>query len=248
MTALTPATPAAPNDLRAPDGQRLRLARRLTGLDRAMLAFYVVLALCEAAMAMLRAGWPSAVAVDTASLVALLAFCWVREWRPILSRLLVLGMTAGVFELFTDASGERVVHSLLYPAHEPTIWASPIYMPIAWTIVLTELGYLAWRASSLFPTLSTRGVVALCALVGAVTVPFYEEMAYYAGWWRYAGAPHLGHTPLYVILFEGLIAAILPFVTARLARRGFLYAVIMGVIVGVWMPLVALIAWLLLGR
>jgi hypothetical protein len=157
-------------------------------------------------------------------------------------------MTAGVIELFTDASGERVVHSLLYPAHEPTIWASPIYMPIAWTIVLAELGYLAWRAPSLFPALSTRGVVALCALVGAVTVPFYEEMAYYAGWWRYAGGPHLGHTPLYVIAFEGLVAAILPFATARLARRGFQHAVVMGAVVGVWMPIAALSAWLLLGR
>ncbi|HKV84486.1 MAG TPA: hypothetical protein VJN88_08020 [Ktedonobacterales bacterium] len=248
MTALTPATPATPPELLAPGDQRHQLARRLTGLDRAMLVFYVALALCEAAMAILRAGWPSAVALDATSLLVLLGFCVMRSWRRIVSRLLVLGMTAGVFELFTDASGERVVHSLLYPAHEPMIWASPVYMPIAWTIVLTELGYLAWRAPSLFPALSMRGVVALCALVGAVTVPFYEEMAYYAGWWRYAGAPHLGHTPLYVIAFEGLVAAILPFVTARLARRGFQYAVTMGAIVGVWMPVVALISWLLLGR
>lgn len=248
MTAQTPTTPATPRELATPSEPRRGFAARLTGLDRAMLAFYVALALCEAAMALLRAGWPSAVALDTASLIALLAFCRVRAWRRILSRLLVLGMTAGVFELFTDASGERVVHSLLYPTHEPTIWASPIYMPIAWTIVLAELGYLAWRAPSLFPALSTRGVVTLCALVGAVTVPFYEEMAYYAGWWRYAGAPHLGHTPLYVTAFEGLVAAILPIVTARLARRGFQHAAVMGVVVGVWMPIAALFAWLLLGR
>jgi hypothetical protein len=248
MTAQTPTTSPARPELTTHNEPRRGFAARLTGLDRAMLAFYVTLALCEAAMAVLRAGWPSAAALDAASLLVLLAFCRVRAWRGILSRLLVLGVIAGVFELFTDASGERVVHSLLYPTNEPTIWASPIYMPIAWTIVLTELGYLAWRAPSLFPALSTRGVVALCAVVGAVTVPYYEEMAYYAGWWRYAGAPHLGHTPLYVIAFEGLVAAILPFVTARLTRFTFQHAVMMGAVVGVWMPFVALVSWLLLGR
>lgn len=221
---------------------------RLTGLDVAMLVFYLLLALCEATLGILHAGWPSAIALDAAELTALLAFCLVPGWRPILSRLLVLGATAGVLELFTDAAGERVVHSLVYPSGEPLLWTSPIYMPVAWACVLAELGYFAWRIPSAFPALPWRAVILLGGLFGAVTVPFYEEMAYHAGWWRYATAPRIGHTPLYVLLFEGLIAAILPVATRGLTRRGFKHAMLVGVVVGVWMPIAALCSWLLIGQ
>lgn len=223
-------------------------AARLTGLDLAMLAFYLLLALCEAALGILHAGWPSAIALDAAELAALLAFCLNPAWRPIIGRLLILGATAGVLELFTDAAGERVAHSLVYPTSEPMLWTSPIYMPIAWACVLAELGYFAWRLQPAFPSLSWRTVVALSALFGAVTVPFYEEMAYQARWWQYAAAARIGHTPLYVLLFEGMVAAILPLATRQLMRRGFKRAVLMGGVVGVWMPIAAFCSWLLIGR
>lgn len=220
----------------------------LSGLDVAMLAFYMSLALCEGALGVLHAGWPSAIALDSAELLTLLAFCLEPSWRPVVGRLLVLGATAGILELFTDLSGERVVHSLVYPAHEPTLLASPIYMPVAWTCVLVELAYLAWRLPIVFPSLSRWAVALLCALVGAITVPYYEEMAYFARWWKYADAPHIGHTPWYVVLFEGLTAALLPWATSRLTRRGFRHAILMGGAIGVWMPIAALCSWLLIGR
>ena len=212
-----------------------------------MLTFYVALALSEAILGALHAGWPSAIALDAAELAALLALCLVPAWRPLIGRLLALGLTAGVLELFTDAAGERVVHSLIYPAGEPMLWTSPIYMPVAWACVLAELGYFAWRVSAAFPALPWPMLAALSALFGAVTVPFYEEMAYHAGWWRYAAAPHVGHTPLYVLLFEGMVAAILPWATKDLTRRGVKHAALLGVVVGVWMPVVALCSWLLIG-
>ena len=56
----------------------------------------------------------------------------------------------------------------------------------------------------------------IVGLVGALTVPFYEEMAYYAGWWRYVPAHSIGQVPIYVVVFEGAVAAILPLITSRL--------------------------------
>ncbi len=162
---------------------------------------------------------------------------------------MLLGLVAGILELFTDAAGHQFARSLFYPQGQPLLWDSPFYMPLSWMIVLTQLGYLAWRLAGLLPgrRLPWRAIL-LAGLAGAVNVPFYEEAAYHAGWWRYAPTVlHLGNTPAYVLLFEGLVAAALPLLTLGLlhcagdqwscARR----------ILGLWMPCAALVAWLLLG-
>jgi hypothetical protein len=165
--------------------------------------------------------------------------------RPLLGRLLVASFTAGVCELFTDASGQYVAHSLIYPAGALTLWTSPLYMPLSWMVVLTHLGYVAWRLRAL---LGWRKASLLSAILGAVQIPLYEEMAYYGGWWRYKPV-HLmiGHTPVYVLLFEGLIVAALPLLYDRIECRAWKQVVLIGVILGVWMPVAALVAWLLLG-
>ncbi len=73
-------------------------------------------------------------------------------------------------------------------------------------------------------------------------------MAYYGGWWRYKPV-HLmiGHTPIYVLLFEGLVVAALPLLYDRIERRSWRQVALIGVILGVWIPVAALVAWLLLG-
>lgn len=48
-----------------------------------------------------------------------------RSMRPLLGRLMLAGLIAGICELFTDASGQYVAHSLIYPAGELTLWTSP---------------------------------------------------------------------------------------------------------------------------
>ncbi len=118
-------------------------------------------------------------------------------------------------------------------------------MPLAWTVVLTQLGYLGWRLRGL---VRLPAALALCGLWAGANIPFYEEMAYYARWWRYAPAPALGHTPLYVILFEALIGASLPILLVALERRSWRAVALLGVVEGGWMPVAALAAWLLLGR
>jgi hypothetical protein len=88
----------------------------------------------------------------------------------------------------------------------------------------------------------------LTGLTGALLVPFFEETAWYAGWWRYTATRLLlGHVPAYVILFEGLIAAALPLLVVGLPRLPWRFVALCGLALGVWMPVAALVAWLALG-
>ncbi len=169
-----------------------------------------------------------------------------RSMRPLLGRLMLAGLIAGICELFTDASGQYVAHSLIYPAGELTLWTSPAYMPLSWMVILTHLGYLAWRLRAIA---GWRKASLICGIWGAMQIPFYEEMAYYGGWWHYVPTRlMLGHTPLYVLLFEGLIIASLPLFYDRIERRAWLQVAIIGVLLGLWMPVVGLASWLLLGH
>ena len=176
----------------------------------------------------------------------LLLFVSMRIFRPLLGRLMLAGFVAGICELFTDASGQYVVHSLVYPGGELTIWTSPLYMPLSWLVTLTYLGYLSWRLRAL---LGWRIAILLCGLIGAIDIPVFEEISYYGGWWRYIPTHFMfGHTPVYVALFEGLVVAALPLLFDRLERRSWLETGLLGVVVGIWMAISALTAWLLLGR
>ena len=214
--------------------------------DLAFVGLFVLMALCHLAAALLARGWITAAISDGVILCYLAGALWARPaWRPLIGRLLLFGLVAGVLELATDAAGEQVARSLVYPLNEPMLWQSPLYMPISWMVVLTLLGYLGWRLAGLLPLwLAT----ALAGLAGMLIIPFYEESAWYAGWWRYTTLPRLGHTPVYVFAFEGAVVAALPLLLRGLERRSLPVVVIRGLALGVWMPLVAFVTWRLLGQ
>jgi len=214
--------------------------------DLAFLGLFLLMALCHLVSALLALGWITAAICDGIVLGYLAAILLARpEWRPLIGRLLLFGLVAGVIELATDAAGEQIARSLVYPADEPTLWQSPAYMPLSWMIVLTLLGYLGWRLAGLLPLWQA---VALGGLAGMLIIPFYEESAWYAGWWRYTTLPRLGHTPIYVFLFEGAIVAILPLLARGLERLPLGWVAARGLILGAWMPLVAFVSWRLLGQ
>lgn len=227
-----------------------RILRYLNGLDVAMIGLLVLLVVCHVAAAILAAGWRTAALTDllgTSYLIVLLALR--PAWRPIVARLMLFGLVAGVSELATDAAGEHVVHSLSYPPGEPQLWSSPVYMPASWMLVVSLLAYLGWRLWQFTPHLPGIIPVALTGLVGAILVPFFEETASYALWWHYTPTRLLlGQTPAYVLLFEGLVAAVLPLLTASLPKLAWSRVALRGVALGAWMPVVALVAWLALGR
>src|SRR5262245_60068783 len=224
-------------------------ARRLTTLDAAFLTLLGLMIAGHIAAALLARGWITAALIDALALVYLVALLARPAWRPLVGRLLLLGLVAGILELFTDAAGHQFARSLFYPQDQPLLWDSPFYMPLSWMIVLSQLGYLAWRLAGLLPggRLPWRAVL-LAGLAGAVNVPFYEEAAYHAGWWRYAPTVlHLGHTPAHVLLFEGLVAAVLPLLPLRLLRMRWPAVALRGALLGARLPCAALVAWLLLG-
>lgn len=214
--------------------------------DLAFVGMFVLMALCHLVAAVLARGWITAAISDGIVLGYLASMLVARpEWRPLMTRLMLLGLMAGMVELFTDAAGEQVARSLVYPTNEPMLWQSPAYMPVSWMVVLTLLGYLCWRLAGLF---SRWRAMALAALAGLLIIPFYEESAWYAGWWRYTTLPRIGHTPVYVFAFEGGIVALLPLLTRGLERVAPSRVIVRGLLLGAWMPLVAFVAWRLLGQ
>jgi hypothetical protein len=220
-------------------------ARVFTALDGAMLGSLALSVTLNIVSARLHAGWVTAALTNALVGGYLGALCLRAAWRPVLARLALFGLVAGALELATDAAGQGFAHSLVYPAGEPLLWTSPVYMPLSWMLVLMQVGYLAWRLGALA---AMPVAVTLCALWCGLNIPFYEEMAYHAGWWRYAAALAIGHTPLYVLCFEALIGASLPPLLATLEQWRWRDALWRGVVAGAWMPVAALASWLLLGR
>ena len=132
-------------------------------------------------------------------------------------RLLLFGLVLGFGELVADALCVRYTGTLDYSvARTPLLWRSPFWMPLAWMVISVQIGY--W-GTLLMGRLGTWRGAALTALVGAVNIPFYEQMAYYTHWWQYRNCLMWNHAPVYVIaaeLFIGLCLAPL----ARWALRG----------------------------
>lgn len=231
-----------------PTGEAALEGARFTMLDAAMLGSLALSVGCNIVSALLAVGWVTAALTDVllAAYFALVALD--PQWRPVLARLALFGLVAGICELFTDAAGAYVAHSLIYPAGAPMLVASPFYMPLSWALVLMQLGYLAWRLAGLSGRLPLWGACAILFAWGAINIPFYEEMAFHAGWWRYVQVRAVGHTPLYVLLFEGLVAASLPLLLRDLPRLTPRALAVRGMLLGIWFPWAALFAWLALGR
>jgi hypothetical protein len=114
----------------------------------------------------------------------------------VLARLFMLGLVAGTLELLVDwglihwVSNGRLVY---LTGNDVVLLGSPVWMPLAWACVITELGYPALRLFSLSqPRLGTRAAAVVSAVVisvsAGIVVGFYEYFAYRAGWWKYERA------------------------------------------------------------
>jgi len=104
--------------------------------------------------------------------------------------------------------------------------ASPVYMPVAWACVITELGYPAIRLFGLWRGRAgdRRAAVAASVLIGvsaAFTVGAYEYLAAAANWWRYERANAMlgGFCALFIPLGEFLMfLPILPIAARAVAE------------------------------
>ncbi|GAB4458384.1 MAG: hypothetical protein OHK0029_19520 [Armatimonadaceae bacterium] len=147
-------------------------------------------------------------------------------------RLLLFGLVFGIVELVADALCVYFTGTLDYsPSGSAMIWLSPWWMPFAWMIVTVQIGFLGFWIIQKVGIL--RGAL-LTGLIGAVNIPFYEEMAYHADWWQYLNCRMIAHTPLYIIVAELLIGLALgPVAAAAYCAHTYRSAGVLGAIGGV---------------
>jgi hypothetical protein len=163
--------------------------------------------------------------VENAILVAFI----IRYRDRLIPHLMLFGFAVGLAELPADAWLVQATGTLDYSiGGGPTIWRSPAWMPLAWEMVAVQFGYLGMR---LHEWRKGWGLL-LAGAIGAVNIPFYEEMALRTHWWRYADCRMLLHTPYYIIVGEFLIVVAIGYL-ARWTRSGrWSHSLVAGVLAG----------------
>jgi hypothetical protein len=210
---------------------------------RFVVATMLLVAGCNIFGALTQAG-PRFALFSTAFTLALLGAWTAYRRDPVLTRWLTIGFVAGWLETATDAWLVAQTGTLLYPPGEPMVWESPLYMPLAWTIVLTQIGVVGgW----LLQRMSLVRATLLCALLGGSSIPLYEHLAHNAGYWTYVNTPMLWNAPLYVIVAEFLLALPLVWMHRQAVARPWPFSLWLGVLAGVWMLPSVLLAWWLVG-
>ncbi|QIX59839.1 hypothetical protein FY528_13230 [Hymenobacter lutimineralis] len=162
----------------------------------------------------------------------------------VIGRLLAFALVAGLAELVADAYLVSFTKTLLYPRPEPMLWDSPLYMPVSWAVVLTQIGYLGWLLLRWMPA-SRAGL--LLVPVSGLLIPLYENWAIRAGWWNYQGAPELWGVPYYIYLAEALLMLPVPWLLVRALGQGGRWLLLAGLLEGLVMLLACIVAFTLVG-
>jgi hypothetical protein len=129
---------------------------------------------------------------------------------------MIVGLATGFAELAADAWLVDYTRTLDYSTGGgPMLWRSPVWMPIAWEIVVVQFGCLGLWLRDRF---GGAGLAAV-GVLGAINISFYEEMAKRIHWWQYSGCRMISNTPYYIILGEFGIAIALTLL-AKSLRHG----------------------------
>jgi len=187
--------------------------------------------------------WRTGAALNFVDNCLLIGFALVRR-DALLWRFLIFGTIVGFTELTADAWLVDYTRTLDYSAGGgPMIWRSPVWMPLAWEVVAVQFGYIGLR---LWERFGKTGLV-MIGLLGAINIPFYEEMARRIHWWEYSGCRMISYTPWYIILGEFGIAVVFAWL-ARMVRRSACRAVVAGVFGGVSIFVCYAVAFLITDR
>ena len=173
--------------------------------------------------------WRTGVALNLIDNTLLLGFVVVHRDR-VLARLMIFGLAVGFAELVADAWLVDFTHTLDYsPGGGPMLWRSPLWMPFAWEVVTVQLSYLGlW----LWQRYGSGVGLLLVGVLGAINIPYYEEMARRIHWWSYSGSRMLLHTPWYIIVGEFGIAIVLTVLARLLPVRGTMPVIALGLVGG----------------
>jgi Domain of unknown function (DUF6989) len=138
--------------------------------------------------------WRTGAALNVVDNCLLVGFTVVRR-DALLARFLLFGVVVGITELAADAWLVDYTGTLDYSiGGGPIIWRSPLWMPLAWEVVAVQFGYVVLR---LWERFGKTGLL-MIGLLGAINIPFYEEMARRIHWWRYSGCRMISFTPWYI--------------------------------------------------
>ena len=173
--------------------------------------------------------WKTGLALNLVDNALLLGF--VATHRDfVLARFMVFGLAVGFAELAADAWLVDYTKTLDYSiGGGPMIWRSPLWMPFAWEVVAVQFGYIGlW----LWKRFSRRGLVAI-GILGAINIPYYEEMARRINWWQYSNCHMLSYTPYYIILGELGIAILLAVLAKRIPEGTWTSSILAGLAGGV---------------
>jgi hypothetical protein len=182
-----------------------------------------------------------------------IAFIWygVRTQNHAVFVWLLFGFVTGLVEVVSDCDAFLVETRkvLIYPGNVPKIGVSPFYLPLAWGLVFTQLALIAESLRKRFSILMSSLITSVLA---AIMISVFENLAHQAGWWHYQNTPMLLHTPYFVNLFEFLSTLLFVLAGWRITRRGttrsaYLWAIGIGVLMGIWMCIAMRISFWLLG-
>ena len=169
--------------------------------------------------------WRTGAALNVVDNLLLIGFTLVR-WDALLARFLLFGVAVGVTELAADAWLVDYTRTLDYSiGGGPMIWRSPLWMPLAWEVVAVQFGYIGLR---LWEGFGKIGLV-MIGFLGAINIPFYEEMARRIHWWQYSNCRMISYTPWYIILGEFGIAVAFALLARTLRRDSLLVAIVSGI-------------------
>ena len=88
----------------------------------------------------------------------------------------------------------------------------------------------------------------LIGILGAINIPFYEEMARRINWWEYNGCKMISLTPWYIILGEFGIAVAFACLARMLRRSSWRGAVALGIVGGLSIFVCYAVAFLITDR
>jgi hypothetical protein len=169
--------------------------------------------------------WRTGAALNILDNCLLVGFALVRR-DALIGRFLLFGVVVGVAELPADAWLVDYTRTLDYSiGGGPMIWRSPLWMPLAWEVVTVQFGYVGLRLWERFGKIG----LLMIGLLGAVNIPFYEEMARRIHWWQYSGCRMISLTPWYIVLGEFGIAIVLALLARKLRRGSWRQAVLAGI-------------------
>ena len=173
--------------------------------------------------------WRTGVALNIVDNCLLVGFVLVKR-DALLARFLVFGLVVGFVELAADAWLVDYTRTLDYSiGGGPVIWRSPVWMPLAWEVVAVQFGYIGLRLWERFGKLG----LLMIALLGAINIPFYEEMARRIHWWQYSGCRMISFTPCYIILGEFGTVLVFALLVRTLRRSSARTAIFAGVGAGI---------------